>query len=194
EQLERALALEPDVATLFVGTNDVTAPRFDEATFAEDFEAMQVALRASGAEVLTFTLPDLAPVMPLARFVTARVGRMNDRIREISRGTGALVVDFARAPITSDPRLWSDDRIHANSLGHERMASALANALGLSGHDRWDDPLPPRDSTSFLGSARAEAAWMTRHFLPWIGRSLTGRTSGDDVSPKYPDLTLWDAS
>ena len=40
EQLGAALALEPDFATLFVGTNDVTAPSFDDG------------LRAAAAEQL----------------------------------------------------------------------------------------------------------------------------------------------
>lgn len=192
QQLAPALAMEPDLATLFVGTNDVTARRFDEAQFTADLEEMQSRLRDCGATVLGFTLPDLAPVMPLARFVTGRVMRMNDRIREVSEATGALVVDFARSPITSDPRLWSDDRIHANSLGHQRMASALARALELPGHEQWEAPLPARPPSSIAGRARAECAWLTSHFLPWIGRSLTGRTSGDRVSAKYPALVPWD--
>ncbi|MFT5731933.1 MAG: lysophospholipase L1-like esterase [Planctomycetota bacterium] len=187
EQLAAALALKPDFATLFVGTNDVTAPRFDEAQFAADFEAMQRALREADASVLSFTLPDLTPVMPLARFVRGRVLRMNDRIRESSARTGSLIVDFAAAPVTSDPRLWSDDRIHANSEGHARMAAALAQAIGLPGHDDWDAALAVLPQRSIGARAGAEIGWWARHFAPWIGRSLTGQTSGDGLEPKYPE-------
>ena len=186
EQLASALALEPDFATLFVGTNDVTARRFDEGRFAADFREMQRALRGAGATVLSFTLPDLTPVMPLARFVRGRVLRMNERIRAVSAETGSLVVDFAAASVTSDPRLWSDDRIHANSLGHERMAAALAEAIGLPGHGGWDVPLGAADRRSLAARAAKEVGWWTRHFVPWIGRSLTGKTSGDGLQPKYP--------
>lgn len=191
EQLEAALAMKPDLATLFVGTNDVTARSFDEARFVTDLTEMQSRLRGRGATVLGFTLPDLAPVMPLARLVTGRVARLNDRIREVSAQTGSLVVDFARRSITSDPRLWSDDRIHANSLGHERMAAALADALGLPGHGHWDEPLADRVRPSRLVALRSEVAWFTRHLLPWIGRGLTGRTLHGGGSPKYPTLVPW---
>ncbi|QDV09835.1 GDSL-like Lipase/Acylhydrolase [Planctomycetes bacterium Poly30] len=186
EQLAPALALAPDFATLFVGTNDVTAGRFDEERFAADFEAMQRSLRDAGSAVLSFTLPDLTPVMPLARFVRGRVLRMNERIRGCSAATGSLLVDFAAAPVTSDPRLWSEDRIHANSLGHERMAAALAEAIGLVGHGGWEEPLGPAERRSLAARAGTELGWWTRHFVPWIGRSLTGKTSGDGLEPKYP--------
>lgn len=191
EQLAPALALKPDFATLFVGTNDVTAPKFDAAQFTADFEEMLTALRGVGAQTLSFTLPDLTPVMPLARFVRGRVLRLNDAIREICEGTGTTLVDFANEPVTSDSRLWSPDRIHANSEGHSRMASAMAHALGLGGHGAWNTPLPNRGRRALLSAALGEAQWWTRYFAPWIGRSLTGRTSGDGIVPKYPTPIRW---
>ncbi len=191
EQLPKALELAPDFATLFVGTNDVTASYFDEPQFAEDLESMQSALRTSGAQVLGFTLPDLTPVMPLARFVRGRVLRMNDVIRASSARTGSIVVDLAEAEVTADPRLWSDDRIHANGEGHARIAAALAEALGLPGHSGWADPLETRPRRALPVRAASEVGWWARHFIPWIGRSLTGRTSGDRVEAKYPRPIRW---
>src|SRR5438552_16003088 len=58
QQLKPALAMRPDLATVFSGTNDVLALRFDARAVAQDIEAMLRALRAGGATVLSFTLPD----------------------------------------------------------------------------------------------------------------------------------------
>src|SRR3954471_22961651 len=67
EQLEPALALRPDLVTLFTGTNDVVRGRFDADEVGRDVEHMQRRLIESGARVLGFTLPDLSIVLPIAR-------------------------------------------------------------------------------------------------------------------------------
>jgi len=126
EQLPAALAMRPDLATVFSGTNDVTARRFDAAAVASDVERMQAMLAGAGATVLTFTLPDLTPVMPLARGLAPRVRALNEAIRTACARTGATLLDFAAYPVASDARLWSDDRLHANAAGHARIAAALA--------------------------------------------------------------------
>src|ERR1700712_2581988 len=58
-QLERALAMKPDLSTVVSGTNDVLRSKFDVDVFGRDVEQMQHALITQGATVLTFTLPDL---------------------------------------------------------------------------------------------------------------------------------------
>ena len=99
------------------------------------------------------------------------------------------LVDFAAHEVTHDPRLWSDDRLHANAAGHARIAHALAHALGLSGADAsWAEPLPQAPRACLGMRLAAELAWQRRHFLPWIWRHLQGRSSGDGRGPKRPDL------
>jgi GDSL-like lipase/acylhydrolase family protein len=72
-QLTPAVRMQPDLVTLFSGTNDVVRRRFDPAGVAADVEAMHRALIGQGAVLLTFTLPDLTPVMPAARWIAPRV-------------------------------------------------------------------------------------------------------------------------
>ncbi|HEX4952157.1 MAG TPA: SGNH/GDSL hydrolase family protein [Thermoanaerobaculia bacterium] len=188
-QLPRALALEPDLVTLFCGTNDVIGRRFEAAVVAADVEAMQRALVRAGATVLTFTLPDLAPVMPLAKRLAPRVRELNDALRATAAATGALLVDFEAFPIASDPRLWHEDRLHANALGHERIAAALAQALGLPGADgTWAEPLPALPAPTRVERLAAELAWMRRYLLPWLWRHFRGRSTGDGLAAKRPDL------
>ena len=188
-QLEPAAALRPDLVTLFTGTNDVVALGFDAGAVARDVEHMQRRLIAGGATVLGFTLPDLSPVLPLARPIAARVRALNDGLRSAAAASGAMLVDFARHPVGSDPRLWSPDRIHANSAGHARIAAALAQALGLPGTDAsWSNPLPAAPPRSWGARLAAEIHWGYNYFLPWVWRHLRGRSSGDGRRGKRPDL------
>lgn len=189
EQLERALDMSPDLVTFFSGTNDVVGRRFDLDAVAADIETVHRQVGECGARLLTFTLPDLSPVMPAARRIAPRVAALGQAIREISERSGAIVVDFAAHPVASDPRLWSEDRLHANAHGHQRIAAALAHALGLPGADpSWADPLPSRPSLSALQKAGAELRWSKNYLVPWLWRHLWGRSSGDGIAPKRPKL------
>ncbi|HEX9894785.1 MAG TPA: SGNH/GDSL hydrolase family protein [Gemmatimonadales bacterium] len=189
QQLEPALTMRPNLATIFSGTNDVVAARFDADSVAVDMERMQRALIGAGATVLTFTLPDLTPVMPLGRVIAPRVRVLNQALRGAAAMSGAILVDVAAHPVASDPRLWSRDRLHANSLGHSRIAAALAHAIGLPGSDEsWSQPLPGLRPRGRLEWVTAEIAWVRLHLLPWVWRHLRGHSSGDGRNPKRPEL------
>ena len=193
EQLELAIALRPDLVTLFSGTNDVVRPRFDADAVGRDVEFMQRRLIESGATVLGFTLPDLSIVLPLARPIAGRVRALNDALRHASASSGAVLVDFAKHSVGSDPRLWSADRLHANSVGHERIAAALAWALNLPDTDEtWSHPLPTEWSRSLWAGIRAEIRWQRDYFVPWVWRHLRGRSSGDGRVAKRPTLSELD--
>jgi len=189
-QLDAALAMRPDLSTVFCGTNDVTGFRFDAARVAADIEHMQRALVAGGATVLSFTLPDLTPLMPLARLIAPRIAALNRALADASRNTGAILVDFAACPVATDRRLWSEDRIHANSVGHARISDALAHALHLPGtNGDWREPFPTLLSQTRGQWWSAETRWIRRHLLPWVFQGLTGRSSADGCNPKRPQLT-----
>jgi lysophospholipase L1-like esterase len=185
-QLEAALAMRPDLSTLFTGTNDAVSRRFDPSSVESDLAFMQRALIAQGATVVSFTLPDLAGVIPFGRWLTPRVYTLNDAIRRACRDSGARLVDFAAHPVASDIRLWSDDRFHANATGHTLIAHALANAIGIPGAD--DSWMRPFSGDSGSRSSNSTAHWVLRHFVPWAWRHALGRSSGDGRSPKRPRL------
>jgi len=188
-QLDAALALRPDLATVFCGTNDVTGVRFDAARVAADIEHLQRALVGIGATVLGFTLPDLSPVMPLARLISPRIAALNRALASASRSTGAILVDFAAHAVATDARLWSEDRIHANSAGHARIAEALAQALQLPGSgDAWMHALPTLRAQTRREWWAAELHWAGRHLVPWMWRGTIGRSSSQGRGPKRPAL------
>ena len=66
--------------------------------------------------------------------------------------------------------------------------AALA-ALGHATEDDWSTPLPPADAATRRQELRAHAAWAREHLAPWVQRRMRGRSSGDLLVPKRPDLT-----
>ena len=190
EQLDAALALNPDLVTVMAGMNDLVRPGFDAAVTAAELEAMLAAFDGTGTRVVTFTFPDVAKIAPIARRLRPRVIELNERIREAAARHGVLVVDTFGYPITVDPRLWSADRIHATPLGHARIAAAVADALNLPGSDgSWADPLPPLPPAPAWRTAARELAWVFAFLGPWVIRRLRGRSSGDGRAAKRPCLT-----
>lgn len=189
EQLGPALALRPDLATVVAGVNDLLRPRFDAAEVAGHLEEMFAALTAAGAHVVTLTFPDVGKIAPLARPLRSRVFDLNTRIRAAAARHGVTVAETARHAVTTDPRLWTADRLHASPLGHERIAAALAQAVHLPGSDdAWTRPLPPQTVPSGRQAAAAELRWAAAFLAPWLGRRLRGRSSGDGRTAKRPQL------
>lgn len=189
EQLAPALALEPDLASVVAGLNDTLRGDFDLDATSAEIEAMLVALRDAGAAVITMTFPDPVKVNPIARLAKPRMVALNARIRELAERTGSLVVDLERIPVASDPRLWSVDRLHANPEGHRRMAAAAAHLLDLpDAGDAWAAALPPLARRGPHTALSAEISWAARYFLPWLIRRARGRSSGDGIVAKRPDL------
>lgn len=190
EQLDAALALAPDLATVVAGMNDLLRPRFDADAVAADLEQLFAALTAAGAAVATINYPNMARMVPITRPLMPRVLALNERIAQAAQRHGVLVLDAFRHPVTTDPRLWHTDRLHANPLGHERIAAGMAELLQLPGSSSaWSQPLPVLPKPRLLPTAAAEARWVATFLGPWIGRRLRGRSSGDGRTAKRPQLT-----
>jgi lysophospholipase L1-like esterase len=187
DQLAPACALNPDLASVIVGINDVIRPRFDLDRALENLDAIHAPLRDGGAAVLTTTFPDPSRIRPVQRPWRSRILALNAGIREIAERRNAILADTADSPLANDPRVWCEDRLHLTPLGHERVARALyAAVVGAA--------LPMTDAagvvhpTDVNHSLVAELRWARRYLVPWIGRRLTGRSSGDGRLPKRPDL------
>lgn len=190
EQLPAALALRPDLATVVAGVNDLLRPRWSLDAVMCHLSSIFAALTAQGARVATITYPDIARVLPISRFVSSRVSMFNARIRAVAGLYDVVVVELAHVPVVTDPRLWSSDRLHANALGHARIAAALADGLGLPGSSSaWTHPLPtPPVLPRGLAAMGAELHWLTSYFTPWLLRRLLGASSGDGRQAKRPSL------
>jgi lysophospholipase L1-like esterase len=186
EQIEPALALRPDLVSIHAGGNDVLRPRVDLDALAVAYDDAVGRLRDSGAHVVMFTIFD-----PGHRGIYAAVrGRMaifNEFAREISDRHGASLVDMWRMRDDAIAEVMDPDRMHLNPVGHQHIAFAVLEALGVV-HDEERLPRTPLPSLTRAARLRENAAW-TRDFLgPWVHRRLTGRSSGDSISPKRPAL------
>ncbi len=186
EQLEPAIAMNPDLVTIHGGGNDVLRPKVDIDLICARYDETIERLTATGARVVMFTIFDPGP----GGIYGATRGRMalfNEFVREIADKHGADIVDMWRMREVDLAAHMDTDRMHLNAAGHQYMAIQVLDTLGLP-HDLQRlavDPLPVRTRREQL----AENARWTREFLgPWIGRRLTGRSSGDTVTPKHPTL------
>jgi lysophospholipase L1-like esterase len=187
DQLEPALALQPDLASVMAGANDVLGA-FDLDATMRDLEAMYADLRRVGATVIGCTFPDPGAVFSLARRLTPRVRALNEAIREAAARHGVVLVDFEAQPAVSDPRWWSHDRLHLNTAGHTRLATAFADVLGVRPDPSWRQPLPPLSPHAWWRSRTEDAEWLARFWLPWLVRHLRGRSTGDNRLAKRPAL------
>ncbi len=190
EQLQPALAMRPDLVTVFSGTNDIIRSNFNCEQVIEDMRTLHVALRGIGATVLTITMPDLGEVAPFAKRARPKLRAFNEGMRALCAETGVLLLDVDRFPVAGDPRLWHEDRLHANAEGHARIAAGLASVLGLPGFDEgWANQLPTRPNSSAIARAAAEAHWIAAYLAPWLLRRVLGRSSGAGIVAKRPELS-----
>ncbi|MEI7626269.1 MAG: SGNH/GDSL hydrolase family protein [Actinomycetota bacterium] len=190
QQLEPALAMHPDLVVVVAGLNDILRPRCDVQRVIDDLEAIYSAFAQSGAQLLAYTMPSRSAAMMTLRSAELKIDRYNEGLRMLADDYGAVLVDFAHEDFSPDSRLWSSDRLHANSAGHALIADALAQALDLPGSDgSWRQPIPLGRPLRRHQIVAREIHWAAAYMAPWIVRRLRGRSSGDGVVAKRPVLT-----
>jgi lysophospholipase L1-like esterase len=187
EQIDPALALRPDLISIHAGANDVLRPRVDLDDLAAAYDEALGRLTASGARVVMFTIFDPGGSGIYAA-LRGRMAIFNEHAREIADKHGATLVDMWRMRDGDHATVFDSDRMHLNAFGHQHIAFAVLEALSVE-HDVERLPRPTLPDLSTRERLQANATW-TRDFLgPWIHRRLTGRSSGDAISPKRPGLS-----
>ncbi len=187
EQVPRALEMRPDLVSVVGGVNDLLRPGFDAATLHRRLDHAVARLRAGGADVLLVVgVNPTARSKALARLMP-RVRALNSAVADVAQRHACLPVDLFHATVFDDARMWAPDRLHLSTAGHERVAGAYLEVLGL-GDDGWREPLPPADGTVWWGARRSDAEWAASHLVPWLGRRARGQSSGMGVTAKRPDL------
>ena len=186
EQIEPALALEPDLVTIYAGGNDILRPKVDVDALVDEYGEQVGRLVDAGAHVLMFTGFDLG-FAPVFRHLRGRVATYNELVREAADRHGATVVDFWRQRDYRDARLWDVDRLHMSSAGHQRMAILVLDTLGVE-HDLVPIDLAPLPEMDRRQRRDADLAWARAHVAPWVQRRLRGTSSGDGLAPRRPTL------
>ncbi|MEV8633576.1 SGNH/GDSL hydrolase family protein [Streptosporangium sp. NPDC051023] len=186
-QVPRAVAMRPDLVSLCAGGNDLLRPGSDPDRMAKKLAGAVRDLRVTGAEVLLFTGVDPrdTPIMRRARGTFA-IFYMH--VRSIADLYGCHLVDQWSMQGLRDWRAWSDDRLHMNEEGHRMVAAKVCDVLGIECDDDWRRVWPPRERAASGVRRREDAQWVREHLGPWVVRRLRGRSSGDGLAPKRPDL------
>jgi lysophospholipase L1-like esterase len=186
EQLEPALALGPDLVTVYAGANDILRPSVDIDGLVERYDEALGRLAGTGAHLVVWTAFDPGGSRVFGA-VRGRFAIYNELVREVAERHAVTLVDFWRLRDYRDWRMWDADRMHMSSAGHQRMAIEVLDRLGVV---HGLQPLPLQDTAppGPRDHARANVDWVREHAVPWVHRRLTGRSSGDDVNPKRPVL------
>ncbi|SEC83190.1 Lysophospholipase L1 [Amycolatopsis tolypomycina] len=192
EQLEPALAMEPDLVTLYAGGNDLMRPKVDIDALLVDYEAAVARVRATGARVVLFTGVD-GVKDPLFRAIRGRVAIYNELVRGIAARHGALLVDLWSMRQLCDRRFWAPDRLHLNSLGHTEVAIEVLRVLGVE-HPLVNPEPAPRVVLSPAARRSENLQWAREHALPWVRRRVRGESSGDTMAAKRPALAPVDSA
>ncbi|WP_231123384.1 SGNH/GDSL hydrolase family protein [Nocardioides sambongensis] len=185
EQLAPAVALRPDLVTVYAGGNDILRPRVDIDALITRYDDAIAQLRGTGATVLVWSAFG-ARSSKAWKPMRGRFAYYNEGVREIADSRGAVLVDYWRMREYDDWGYWDVDRLHMSSAGHALMAIKVLERLGI----RHDLPHPEPIVRPVLDARAQRAAnrqWAREHLGPWVQRRVTGRSSGDGLSPKYPD-------
>jgi lysophospholipase L1-like esterase len=136
DQLGPALQLEPDLATVICGANDVLhSVRPDIAAYEDRLATIFDRLREAvpGVAILTATSPERWSFLELRPRTRARVveglSRLNEATRSVSAGRRIPCLDVSEHPGLDDPRNFSGDGLHPSPEGHARAAREFARAL-----------------------------------------------------------------
>lgn len=184
EQLEAVVELEPSLITLYAGGNDILRPSVDLDVMMESYYDAVGKLAASGARVLLFTGFDSGKA-PLFKLTRGRTAIYNEHVRKTADDFGCQLVDFWHMKQLQDWRYWDVDRLHLGVAGHTVMAKEVLSVLGEK--DEIEDPvLPPVPALTRKQKLKEDLRWTREHLAPWIKRRLTGTSSGDSITPKYP--------
>jgi len=189
-QLEPALALSPapDLMTFSGGGNDMLRRGFDIDYAMSLAERVITRCAQSGTKLLVASGSDPTDGLPQSKSILARGNVLMDRTRELldQYPEVTFVDNFSDQELRCGD-YWAPDRLHLNAMGHARVAARVLTALGVQ------TPLPTADDVpSARRGVLTEAKYVGAYVLPWIGRRVTRKSSGDGREPKFADWTRID--
>jgi lysophospholipase L1-like esterase len=188
EQIDPAIAMAPELVSFAAGGNDILRGT-DVDKLAEQFESGVVRLQAAGCRVLIFTGYD-PRAFPVIRLLRGKIAAYNMHLRGIADEHGCDLVDLWSMRALRDPGAWSPDRLHLTTVGHRLVALRACDVLGLPAAGDWRVPANgySLDGAGWVAARREDVRWAREYAMPWLNRRIRGNSSGDEVTPKRPEL------
>ncbi|HET6298953.1 MAG TPA: SGNH/GDSL hydrolase family protein [Kribbella sp.] len=167
-----------DLASLIVGVNDTLRSTFDQAQIRDGLQRCAEQLTARGAVLLTVRFHDHGQVFGLPSWLRRplwqRIEQVNNAYDDLHARFGGIRIDMADYPEVYRRDFWSVDRLHPGERGHRRLARAFADELALRGF-RIAVP-PDLECAGQTPTKWADAVWMVREGVPWLGRRASDLT------------------
>lgn len=186
EQLQPALDLHPDLVTISAGGNDMLRPGADPDDIAARLDTVISSLSETGATVVMFDGPDIGNT-PVLRSIRGRVAIWNENVRVVAARHDAVLVDLWGLHQLGDPAMWAPDRLHFSPLGHQLIACEALDSLGIN-HGLVPDRPEERPERTWREARRDDMVWARKYFVPWVGRRIRRRSSGDFITAKRPEF------
>ncbi len=183
EQLPTAIRLAPELMSLNGGGNDILRPNVSVPGVAERLVDAAERAQSAGIRVMIVSGGNPTRHLPLGSVFDRRGDQLADEVGRRLQGSSILFVDNWADQRLRDLRYWAVDRLHLNPRGHALVAGNVLAALGAAVHAPPTAPMGDDD----IDRPRTSEYWR-RYVLPWIGRRLTGRSSGDHRQPKRATL------
>lgn len=183
DQLEPALALEPTLLSFNGGGNDMLRPGTDIPWVVGETERALRRVIDSGTEPLLLAGANPTIGIPRGEHVKTKGDALTIAATAVADELGIRMCDNWSDPVLARREYWSLDRLHLAPVGHHRVASNVLRTLGHERPSDWVIDADPKPAPS----RRDQLRYTREHVLPWIGRRLTGRSSGDGRSPKHPE-------
>lgn len=167
DQVPTALALEPDLACVCVGLNDLFRSGGTGRDPTADVVRLLGRLRDAGIVVVAGRLHDPTRLIRLPvrleRVVRTHVAAINRALDDlVGADPGLVLVDMA--VLLDRSACWAVDRVHPSDFGHRVLAAEAALRLGLPPVAEGLAPVAPSTAASWR--------WFARHGVPWIAQRL----------------------
>ena len=132
DQLEKGVAMNPDLVTVGIGINDIGHGLTLEQ-FSKNFEEILSTLKEkTRAQIVVTNLPDVssAPRIPSVMRSTyqGQIDQFCQRLEEIAKRHGVTVFDvysLTKDELPSHPEYFSNDGFHPSDEGYELWATQM---------------------------------------------------------------------
>lgn len=131
-QLERGVALNPDLVTVGIGINDIGHGLTLEQFSKNYDEILSTLKQKTNARIVVTNIPDIstAPRIPgsMRNEYQRQIVQFCERLQEIATRHGVTIFDIntiTKTELPSHPEYFSADGFHPSDLGYELWATSM---------------------------------------------------------------------